>query len=165
MESLQPSRYRWSSGILLSFNERRRATLRLRLHPQFVRSVSGGALEVDGRLERYPARVSLTLSSQHVINARFALVRSEQSFSVPAGPSAGSTRPNSNPFRFCGGSVFEIPARGVKLYRRALARSFRWKAMPKHVYIFLKTDIVEDSLCAPGLPMLRSKDVGWYPAS
>ena len=37
--------------------------------------------------------------------------------------------------------------------------SFRWKAMPKHVYIFLKTDMVEDSLCAPGSPMLRSKDV------
>src|SRR5258708_32270338 len=31
----------------------------------------------------------------------------------------------------------------------------------KHVRIFLKTDSLEDSLCAPGSPLLRSKDDAW----
>jgi len=36
------------------------------------------------------------------------------------------------------------------------------KVVPKHVYKFLKTDsFLEDSLCAPGSPLLRSKDAAW----
>jgi hypothetical protein len=40
------------------------------------------------------------------------------------------------------------------------------KAVSKHVCIFLKTDsFLEDSLCAPGSPLLRSKDAAWLPVS
>src|SRR6266851_8110029 len=66
--------------------------------------------------------------------------------------------------RFCGGSVFGIPATDPRMPHWACSerRILRWKAVPKHVCIFLKTDLLEDLLCAPGSPLLRSKEAVWY---
>jgi hypothetical protein len=82
----------------------------------------------------------------------------------PAAGRKAPTRPSSNtPFQVCGGSVFGIPATESPcaalgmLGRGMLGR----KALSRHVCIFPKPTHLEDSLCAPGSPLLRSKDAVW----